>query len=106
MMRTVCRHPRAGVAVKDGEPGDIVLLVRDPDHCGVGVLHLDPPALHGGQAILEAAPDVGLIILFSFRFVKKGTHSRQERIFIVFKICKEKMFNDNLVLMRVRVRPR
>ena len=80
------RHSGPGMAVKHCEPGDVLLLVGNANHCGVSVLHLDPPALHGGQAILEAAPDVGLIILFSFWFVKKGAHSCQERIFIVFRI--------------------
>ena len=86
VMRTMGGHPGARVPVKHCKPRDILLLVRNADHCGVGVLHLNPPALHGGQAILEAAPDIGLVILFSFWFVKKGTHSCQERIFIVFKI--------------------
>ena len=27
------------------KPGDILLLIRDPDHRTVGVLHLDPPPL-------------------------------------------------------------
>merc|ERR1719323_957697 len=33
------------------KPGDILLLIRDPDHRTVGVLHLDPPPLHRGEAI-------------------------------------------------------
>ena len=98
------RDSGASVAIEDCKPADILLLVGNANHCRVSVLHLDPPALHGGQAVLEAASHIGLIILLSFRFIKKGTHSRQERIFIVFKIWKQKMCNDNLVPMRVRVR--
>ena len=87
MMRTVCRHPRASVAVKDGEPGDIVLLVGDPDHCGVGVLHLDPPALHGGQPVPEPASHLGLIVFFSFRFVKKCTHFVRKEYSCFLRFC-------------------
>ena len=57
------------MTIKHGEPGDVVLLVGDADDGRVCVLHLDPPALHRGQAVPDPSAHLGLIVFLSFRFV-------------------------------------
>ena len=69
MVGAMSRDPGARVTIKHSKPGDIVLLVRNTNHCRVCVLHLDPPTLHGGQAIPEATSNFGLIIFLGLRLV-------------------------------------